>query len=227
MMLAFGGGHIHGALNIGGSPLLSLWAGWLLDPARPLLLVLESDDRLAEIIRLLLRTGYSKFAGYLVGGMQAWDNAGLPLAQIGQMTVQAIINGGENLQLLDVRTAAEWQEGHIPNARHAFLGQLPEHLDSLDKTRPTAVYCDRGYRASLATSILQKEGFGCVCNVPGSWQAWVAAGFPVARELAAEETSQQRQLSAHNQLVYKKHSAFFIGSFALLCLLYTIGYLEK
>ncbi len=222
MMLAFGGGHIHGALNIGGSPLLSLWAGWLLDPARPLLLVLEADDRLEKIIRLLLRTGYSKFAGYLVGGMQAWDNAGLPLAQIGQMTVQAIRNAGGNLQLLDVRTPSEWQEGHIPQARHIFLGQLPEHLDSLDKTRPTAVYCDNGYRASLATSILQKEGFGCVCNVPGSWQAWVAAGFPVAREPAAEETSPQRQLPADDQLVFK-HSAFFIGCFALLCILYTIA----
>jgi hypothetical protein len=32
MMLAFGGGHIKGALSIGGSPMLSIWAGWLLDP---------------------------------------------------------------------------------------------------------------------------------------------------------------------------------------------------
>src|SRR6266568_2559977 len=38
-MLAFGGGHIPGALNIGGSPILSIWAGWLLDPDQPILLV--------------------------------------------------------------------------------------------------------------------------------------------------------------------------------------------
>ena len=38
-MLGFGGGHIAGALNIGGTPMLSIWAGWLLDPDKPLLLV--------------------------------------------------------------------------------------------------------------------------------------------------------------------------------------------
>src|SRR5207237_7657027 len=79
-MLAFGGGHIPGALNIGGSPILSIWAGWMLDPTEPILLVLESEDDLEEILRLFIRTGYSKFAGYLVGGMKAWDAAGFPLA---------------------------------------------------------------------------------------------------------------------------------------------------
>src|SRR5205823_5933419 len=42
-MLAFGGGHIAGALNIGGSPILSIWAGWMLDPEKQILLVLEND----------------------------------------------------------------------------------------------------------------------------------------------------------------------------------------
>jgi hydroxyacylglutathione hydrolase len=65
------------------------------------------------------------------------------------------------------------------NARHFFLGELRERLGKLDRTKPTAVYCDSGYRASIATSILQRAGFDCVCNIPGSWQAWEKAGFPV------------------------------------------------
>src|SRR6266550_7829066 len=72
-MLAFGGGHIPGALNIGGSPILSIWAGWLLDRDEPILLVLESEGNLEEMVQLFIRTGYTKFAGYLVGGMKAWD----------------------------------------------------------------------------------------------------------------------------------------------------------
>ena len=172
MMLAFGGGHIKGALNIGASPMLSIWAGWLLDPAKPILLVLESDDKLDEIVRLFLRTGYTKFAGYLVGGMTAWNNADLPLDEVGQMTVHEIKRTGKKLQLLDVRSPDEWEGGHIPNARHIFLGELREHLGKLDKTKPTAVYCASGYRASIAASILKQEGFGRVYNVPGSWQAW-------------------------------------------------------
>ena len=43
------------------------------------------------------------------------------------------------------------------------------------------------YRASIATSILKQEGFGCVCNVPGSWQAWKKAGFPVEKESEKKE----------------------------------------
>ena len=188
MMLAFGGGHIKGALSIGGSPMLSIWAGWLLDARKPILLVLESDEKLNEVVRLFLRTGYTKFAGYLVGGMKAWDNAGLPLDEVGQMTVHEIKTRGKKLQLLDVRAPDEWKGGHIPNARHIFLGELREHLGELDKSKPTAVYCDSGYRASIATSILKQEGFGCVCNVPGSWQAWKKAGFPISGEIQKKET---------------------------------------
>ncbi len=187
MMLAFGGGHIKGALSIGGSPLLSIWAGWLLDPAKTILLVLESDDKLKEIVRLFLRTGYTKFAGYLVGGIKAWDNAGLPLENVGQITVHEIKGAGEKLQLLDVRTPKEWKNGHNPNALHVFLGELRDQLGKLDKSKPTAVYCDSGYRASIATSILKKEGFGCVCNVPGSWQALEKAGFPAEKEIEKKE----------------------------------------
>jgi hydroxyacylglutathione hydrolase len=187
MMLAFGGGHIKGALSIGDAPMLSIWAGWLLDPAKPILLVVESDEKLNEIIRLFLRTGYTKFAGYLVGGMTAWNNAGLPLESVGQKTVHEIKNAEEELQVLDVRAPNEWKEGHIPNARHIFLGELRKQLGRLDKCKPTAVYCDSGYRASIATSILQQHGFSGVCNIPGSWQAWENAGYPVEKEIEKEK----------------------------------------
>ncbi len=184
MMLAFGGGHIKGALNIGGSPMLSIWAGWLLDPTTPILLVLDSDEKLDEVVALFLRTGHTRFAGYLVGGMKAWDNAGLPLDQVGQMAVHEIKARGKKLQLLDVRSPDEWKCGHIPNAHHIFLGDLRKKFGELDKKKPTAVYCDSGYRASIATSILKQEGFDCVSNVPGSWQAWKKAGYRVGGMVA-------------------------------------------
>lgn len=151
----------------------------MLDPEKPLLLVLESDDQLVEIVCYFVRTGYTRFSGYLVGGMTAWNNAGLPLESVRQMTVHEIKDAGSKLQLLDVRAPDEWKNGHIPNARHVFLGELREHLGDLDRTKPTAVYCDSGYRASIAASILQQAGFIGVCNIPGSWQAWEEAGFPV------------------------------------------------
>jgi hydroxyacylglutathione hydrolase len=177
-MLAFGGGHIPGALNIGGSPILSIWAGWMLDPEQPILLVFENESDLEEIVRLFLRTGYAKFAGYLVGGMRAWNAAGFPRVKIGQMTVQELRKRGADLQLIDVRSPREWSNGHIPGARHIFLPELRQRAGELDRAKPTAVYCASGYRASVATSILAQEGFHQLWNVPGSWEAWKKAGFP-------------------------------------------------
>jgi hydroxyacylglutathione hydrolase len=179
MMLGFGGGHIKGALSIGGTPMLSIWAGWLLEPDEPILLVIDKDSQIDEIVKLFLRTGYTEFAGYLVGGMKSWDNAGFELEEVGQMTVHEVKDAGAALQIIDVRAPTEWEKGHIPGARHIFLPELRKKVGELDRARPTAVYCDSGYRASIGASILKQEEFECVCNVPGSWQAWKKAGFPV------------------------------------------------
>jgi hydroxyacylglutathione hydrolase len=178
-MLAFGGGHIPGALNIGGSPSLSIWAGWLLDPAKPILLVLEKDRAVEEVVKLFIRTGYTKFAGYLVGGIKAWEAAGFPLDQVRQLGVHEMARDTGKFQLLDVRGPGEWKRGHIPGAQHFFLPELREKSAALDKSKPTAVYCASGYRASLAASILKQEGFEKVHNIPGSWHAWKKAGFPI------------------------------------------------
>lgn len=179
MMLGFGGGHIKGALSIGGTPMLSIWAGWLLEPDEPILLVLDSDTKVEEVVKLFLRTGYTKFAGYLAGGMKAWDNAGFELDEVGQMTVHEIKEAGTRLQIVDVRSPTEWEEGHVPGAVHMFLPELRKKAAQLDRAKPVAVYCDSGYRASIGASILKQEGFDGACNVPGSWQAWKKSGFPI------------------------------------------------
>jgi hydroxyacylglutathione hydrolase len=179
--LAFGGGHIASALNISGSPILSIWAGWMLDPNEPILLVLESDDDLEKIVRLFLRTGYTKFAGYLVGGMKGWDAEGFPIEQIGQMGVQELNQRNGELQIVDVRTPREWKNGRVAGARHIFLPELRKRMSELDSSKPTAVYCGSGYRASIATSIMKPAGFKKLWNVPGSWEAWKKAGLPIER----------------------------------------------
>jgi hydroxyacylglutathione hydrolase len=180
-MLAFGGGHIEGALNIAASPVLSIWAGWMLDPAKPILLVLESDADVEKVAQLFVRTGYTNFAGYLVGGMRAWQNAGYPLRELPQMSVHDLHASRDGLQVLDVRGPAEWKNGRIPGATHIFLPHLQKRVGELDRARPVLVYCATGYRASLAASVLEQEGFGDVRNLPGSFHAWKAAKFPVEK----------------------------------------------
>lgn len=179
---AFAGGSIQGAINIGATPMLSIWAGWLLDPAEPILLVVDDETEIDKVLSLFVRTGYTRFAGYLAGGMKAWDNAGLPLEELGVLSVHQVRRDGRRLQVVDVRAPSEWAEGHIPGARHRFLPELLSGRPRLARHRPVAVYCDSGYRASIGASLLRKAGFRDVRHVPGSWQAWKHAGFPIERE---------------------------------------------
>jgi hydroxyacylglutathione hydrolase len=161
--------------------MLSTWAGWLLDPEAPILLVLDDDSAIEKIAALFVRTGYTKFAGYLVGGMTAWDNAGYRLTVLPQMTVHDVQTCSDNLQVLDVRAPSEWKGGHIPCATHLFLPELPRRAGELDKQKPVVTYCASGYRASIAASQLQQQGFQMVHTMPGSWTAWKNAGLPVSQ----------------------------------------------
>jgi hydroxyacylglutathione hydrolase len=179
-MLAFGGGHIDGARSLGPRAELSLWAGWMLDEALPIALVLPRDEDLPEVQRQLLRVGFSTFAGCLKGGMEAWVRAGLPVQTLSQISVHELNRRlpPRDFHLLDVRTPDEWDEGHVPGARYVFLGDLPRKLKDLDRDKPVVVCCASGYRSSLAASILQAGGLKAVANVPGGYSAWTAAGLP-------------------------------------------------
>ncbi len=179
-MFAFGAGHIAGALNLGAAPVMSLWGGWFIDPDKRILLIVDEHEK-ENVVRYLRRTGFSNFAGYLEGGMSAWSNAGYPLQQIPQRSVQQLKEAGNNnLQLVDVRSSAEHDKGYIPGAVHIPLARLLEQISKLNPETPTAVYCGAGYRASLATSLLRRHGFKNINNIPGSWKAWREAGFPIA-----------------------------------------------
>jgi hydroxyacylglutathione hydrolase len=182
-MLEFGEGHIAGAWNIGPRPELSLYAGWMLDPAKPIALVLPHDGDLPEVLRQLLRVGFTEFAGCLKGGMKAWVTAGLPVQELAQLPVQELnkLAPTRDFQLFDVRTPREWDEGHLPGTGYLFLGDLPEKLRDLNPDKPVVVYCASGYRSSLAASLFQASGFRNVRNVPGSYNAWKAAGYPVVK----------------------------------------------
>lgn len=178
---AFAGGHIPNALNIGGLPELSIWAGWMLDVRKDILLVMSNDEDLERIVSLFVRTGFTRFAGYVVGGMKAWADAGMPISMITIMPIHQLKNRPDHGCLIDVRSAEEWAKGHIPGAIHIFLPELPTKIKTLDKTTPVTTYCATGYRASIAASLLKAAGFEHVENVPGSWTAWCKAGFPVEK----------------------------------------------
>jgi hydroxyacylglutathione hydrolase len=179
----FGAGHVPGSLNVGLAGQFASWAGTLLDPAWPALIVADDDDRAAEAVMRLARVGLENVDGILAGGVDAWRASGRPLATIPQITVadlRALVGKGD-LQVVDVRRAAEYAGGHVPGAVHAPLDRIAQEAGRLDPSRPTAVLCASGYRSSAATSLLARRGFADLRNVLGGTSAWVTAGYEVER----------------------------------------------
>jgi hydroxyacylglutathione hydrolase len=172
---AFGNGHIPGALNIGLSGQFASWAGSLLDMTTPIIVVAEEVDGVDEAVMRLARVGFETVAGYLQGGMYAWNQSGLPITSIGQMPVDELshrLDEGSPLQLVDVRRPAEFLAGHIAEAHSVELAHLAESAGNFDKSRPVAVICQSGYRSSAASSVLAKHGFTQVFNIVGGMNAW-------------------------------------------------------
>ncbi|MFP5512715.1 MAG: MBL fold metallo-hydrolase [Alphaproteobacteria bacterium] len=182
-ILAFGGGHVPGALNIALRPEFPTWVGWIVDPDRELLLVVESERDLVPVVEHLYRLGYDNIGGHLLDGMTSWQNAAFELTHVREWTVHELDRNrrDKTLIILDVRSDEEWAGGRVPAARHAYLPHLEEHLGELDPDKPVATYCGTGYRASIAASLLKRYGFRDVINVPGSWTAWKAAKLPVEK----------------------------------------------
>lgn len=198
-ILAFGGGHVPGAINIALRNEFVNWAGWMLDDARPILLVGESADDVHQAVTQLYRIGLDDIRGYLRNGMTDWQNAALPLNRLQEWTVHELNARREapDVQVLDVRSPQEVAAGRVPGARHIFVAHLADRLNELDPDKTTVTYCGSGYRASIAASILKKAGFRDVANVPGSWMAWKAANLPVPGRLTSYPVARRRCLACY------------------------------
>ena len=92
-----------------------------------------------------------------------------------------LINDGA--ALLDVRTEAEYKNGHIANAVNIPISQLKSRLDKLSfsKTEPLVIYCQTGSRSGRACALLAKSGYEKVYNLGGGIMAWQSAGMPVTK----------------------------------------------
>lgn len=93
-----------------------------------------------------------------------------------------------NVTVLDVRSAAEYAEGHIEGAILIDQGEsdfMEQAKSKLNKERKIAVYCRSGRRSANAAGRLAAEGFQCV-NLKGGIIAWKEAGMPVTTDSAKE-----------------------------------------
>lgn len=178
----FARSHVRGALNLGAGPNLSLWAGWLLDAERPLVLVGATGEaaELEEARRSLARVGLDRVAGMLAGGMAAWEAQGLPVERMPELKPAELVSRIGEAVILDVRGEEEWASGHIAEALRIPLGDLPRRMAEIPRDREVVTVCGSGYRASAAGSLIAAAG-GRAASLQGGMDAWRGQALPVAQ----------------------------------------------
>jgi rhodanese-related sulfurtransferase len=105
----------------------------------------------------------------------------------------------EPVELIDVRTPAEYREVHVPFARNVPLDQLDPAILAAPSSRssqPLYVICRSGNRAKQACEKLLAAGNRNVVNVEGGTQAWDQAGLPVVRGKKAISLERQVRIAA-------------------------------
>ena len=186
----FAAAHLPGTINIPINRAFTTWAGWFVPYDTDYHLIV--DDRcsycLEDALRELRLIGLDRVRGYaaadVVTALQARGHA---TARVGQIDAEGVAQrlAAGTAHVIDVRSTAEWQAGHIPGAHHIPLGELAGKASTLPRERPVIVHCQGGARSAIAASLLQAEGLPDVLNLAGGFNEWRAAGLPVETQAAA------------------------------------------
>ncbi len=181
---AFGGFHIPGSLNIGFEKQLANWVGMVVEPNADLLLVVDDRERYDAMCTELHRIGYDNIYGYLSGGISSWLFSGRRVDKLAQLSVHELktrLDRGSLKRLIDVRTPAEWGQGHIQGAAHVPLTEIMDNRFDVSRQEEMVVNCGTGYRSNIVASYLQQKGYGQVYSLAGGLFAWSHAGYDLVR----------------------------------------------
>jgi glyoxylase-like metal-dependent hydrolase (beta-lactamase superfamily II)/rhodanese-related sulfurtransferase len=115
-----------------------------------------------------------------VPGAADWGPVVTTYAGIAEIDPEWVALHRDDVQVLDVRTAAEYEGelGHIDDARLIPLDDLRVRVGEVDGDKPVVVVCRTGKRSGMATLILRKAGHARVANLAGGMMRWRELGLP-------------------------------------------------
>ena len=121
---------------------------------------------------------------FVSGAMLIWPAVRRGAAGASVSTLQAtLLINQQNALVLDVREGAEYEKGHMLNARNIALGELEARAAEIEKhkAKPVIVVCDDGNPSGRAAAALRKQGFEQVFTLNGGIRAWRQAGLPLEK----------------------------------------------
>lgn len=184
---AFATGHLRGAVNVGLDGRFAEYAGDVVAPDDPIVLVTD-PGREAEARVRLARIGFDRVQGAtsrIEGLLSAMPEHAASAPRVSAVELEGWLGDEPTVQVVDVRSDTEQAAGTIAGSRSIPLAQLRARVAELDRGAPVVVYCSGGYRSSVAASILRAQGFDQVADVLGGYDAWVRAGLPTSQAVPA------------------------------------------
>ena len=146
--------HLKGSLFLPNNSSLANWAGWLLSYDEPIFLLVKEAEHAREYLKSLESIGLDVTRGIFTE--QSLRESQLETQSSARMSVQNFQDGRESFQVIDVRSKAEWNDGHDPSAQHIPLGELSRNLDKVPDD--PVLYCRSGTRSLMASSLLERAG---------------------------------------------------------------------
>jgi glyoxylase-like metal-dependent hydrolase (beta-lactamase superfamily II)/rhodanese-related sulfurtransferase len=173
---SFAAGHLIGSINVGLSGRFAEYAGEVMPPDTPIVLVTTPGFEHEATVRLA-RIGFDRVLGVLDNPIQTFIDHPEVVTGLSRLSADALADRRASvpgLVLVDVRNAGEVEHGSIEEAINIPLPTLLGRLGELDAGAPTVVYCAGGYRSSIANSLLRSHGFLDVSDLLGGYAAWAA-----------------------------------------------------
>ncbi len=180
---AFADGFVPGSINIQGNNAFATWMGWIMTYQEPFMLVAD-DAQIEDLTRKLMRIGLDNVYGFV----NDVNTLGIDLQQAAVIDLDTFKTylDRDDVQVVDLRGASEFANGHVEGAENIFVGTLPQNLDKVSKDKPVVIYCQGGDRATIGYSLLKGAGFDTVKNYSASMNEWVGKGNPVVTEILEE-----------------------------------------
>jgi glyoxylase-like metal-dependent hydrolase (beta-lactamase superfamily II)/rhodanese-related sulfurtransferase len=160
----FDAAHVPGSINVTTNQTgVGTRAAWVVDPESEVVVTADGDEEARGMIPMLEAVGFRRIRGYLVGGLGAWRASGLKAETTPALDIPGLagkLRDGE-VNVLDVRSAAEWEAGHVEGSIHvpyqSLRNGIPDEVRNTDG-KPLAVICGSGVRSALAASLLKRSG---------------------------------------------------------------------
>jgi hydroxyacylglutathione hydrolase len=160
-------GYLPGSIAVPLTQQFLTQAGSVVRYGMPVYLVADDVHDALEAVDALGLIGVDDVRGWIPGfSLETYQREGGTLETLVNLDARQAVNRRENGQiLLDVRSTAEWQSGHIANAMHAPLTRLLDDVRALDRDTALVVYCQAGTRSRIAATALRRVGFTYVANL--------------------------------------------------------------